>query len=294
MVLLKKWTVSVNLSLSGTQEFLNSKLLTEGGPTDMLDDQGELSDPDARRDLSLPGSKRGDPSSRRKQAEVRVSGVAFSPAGTAFCAASTEGLLVYSTDAAVQFDPFDLTIEVTPAATLAVLEQERDYVKALVMAFRLNDMGLVGRVFQAVPPADISLVVAQVPTVYLGRLLKYVAAQTEESPHVEFCLLWVRGIVDKHGAWLAANRGKLDVELRLVSRAVARMRDDIRRLADDNVYTVAYLVSQAGKGGAKTRSGTMAAAIDVLMPVAADVDMDSGEAAAAAGDDSEGEWMGFE
>jgi periodic tryptophan protein 2 len=235
MVLLKKWTVSVNLSLSGTQEFLNSKLLTEGGPTDMLDDQGELSDPDARRDLSLPGSKRGDPSSRRKQAEVRVSGVAFSPAGTAFCAASTEGLLVYSTDAAVQFDPFDLTIEVTPAATLAVLEQERDYVKALVMAFRLNDMGLVGRVFQAVPPADISLVVAQVPTVYLGRLLKYVAAQTEESPHVEFCLLWVRGIVDKHGAWLAANRGKLDVELRLVSRAVARMRDDIRRLADDNV-----------------------------------------------------------
>jgi periodic tryptophan protein 2 len=245
MVLLKKFTVSVNLSLSGTQEFLNSKLLTEAGPAGLLDDQGEASDLEDRIDRALPGSKRGDPSARRRTAEVRVSGVAFSPSGTTFCAASTEGLLLYSLDSTVQFDPFDLNMEITPASTLAVLEQDKDYLKALVMAFRLNEAGLIQRVFQAIPYTDIGLVVEHFPTVYVARLLRYVAAQTESSPHVEYCLLWIKALVDKHGAWLTANRGKVDVELRIVARAVSKMRDEVRRLADENVYMVDYLLGQA-------------------------------------------------
>ncbi|KAK7700820.1 U3 snoRNP protein [Diaporthe eres] len=245
MVLLKKFTVSVNLSLSGTQEFLNSKLLTEAGPQGELDDQGEASDREDRIDKSLPGSKRGDPSSRKNMPEVRVSGVAFSPAGTAFCAASTEGLLIYSLDNVLQFDPFDLNMEITPAATLAVLEDEKDYLKALVMAFRLNEAGLIKRVFQAIPYQNIPLVVEEMPVVYVPRLLRFVAAETEQSPHIEFCLLWIKALVDKHGPWLTANRGKIDMELRVVNRAVTRMRDEIRKLADENVYMVDYLLGQA-------------------------------------------------
>jgi periodic tryptophan protein 2 len=264
MVLLKKFTVSVNLSLSGTQEFLNSKLLTEAGPMGELDLQGEESDRENRVDSSLPGSKRGgDASARKRFAEVRVTGVGFSPTGTAFCAASTEGLLIYSLDNTLQFDPFDLNLEITPASTIAVLEQERDYLKALVMGFRLNEAGLIKRVFQAVPPSDVSLIVADLPTVYVSRLLRFVAAQTEDSPHIEFCLLWIKALVDKHGAWLTANRGKMDIELRAVSRAVSKMRDEIRRLADENVYMVDYLLGQAkttkdGKGASSqliTRNG---------------------------------------
>jgi periodic tryptophan protein 2 len=244
MVLLRKFTVSINLSLSGTQEFLNSKNLTEAGPAAELD--SEDSDPETRRDRALPGSKRGDPSARKRNPEVRVPAVAFSPTAQAFCAASTEGLLVYSLDAATQFDPFDLHVEITPASTLAVLEGERDYLKALVMAFRLNEAGLVRRVWQTVPHTDIPLVVAGLPVVYVPRLLRFVAAQTEASPHAEFCLLWIRALVDAHGAWLAKNRGKVDVELRVVARAVGRMREEVRRLADENAYMVEYLLGQVG------------------------------------------------
>lgn len=251
MVLLKKYTVSVNLSLTGTQEFLSSRLLTEAGPDGLIDTQGDASDPEDRRDLSLPGSKRGDPSARKKLPEVRVTGVAFSPTGNAFCAASTEGLLIYSLDYTLQFDPFDLNMEITPASTLAVLQNDKDYLKALVMAFRLNEAGLVKRVFEAIPYTDIPLVVEHFPTVYVPRLLRFVAAQTEQSPHMEFCLLWIKALVDKHGPWLTANRGKIDVELRVVARAVSRMRDEIRRLADDNVYMVDYLLGQAGEVGSE-------------------------------------------
>ncbi|KJZ80507.1 Periodic tryptophan protein 2-like protein [Hirsutella minnesotensis 3608] len=292
MVLLKKFTVSVNLSLSGTQEFLNSKLLTEAGAMADIDETGEASDREDRRDGSLPGSKRGgDPSARKKLPAVRVSGLGFSPSGTAFCAASTEGLLIYSLDTTLQFDPFDLNMEITPASTLAVLETERDYLKALVMAFRLNEAGLVKRVFLSVPPADIALVVAELPTVYVSRLLRFVAAQTDESPHMEFCLLWVKALVDKHGAWLTANRAKVDIELRAVARAVSKMRDEIRRLANENVYMVDYLLGQAEKGADGGSSKGLVKGGDGSDKMMLDF---NGNVASDGESDGEDEWIGID
>lgn len=293
MVLLKKFTVSVNLSLDGTQEFLSSKLLTEAGPQGELDEMGEESDRKNRVDKRVPGSRRGgDPSERKRNAEVRVTGLAFSPTGTSFCAASTEGLLVYSLDNTVQFDPLDLHMEITPASTLAVLEQDKDYLKALVMAFRLNEAGLIKRVFQAIPPAEVGLVVADVPTVYVSRLLRFVAAQTEASPHIEFCLLWIKALVDKHGSWLRENRAKIDVELRVVSRAVSRMRDEIRRLADDNVYMIDYMTGQADKNGGQQVLLSSVTAGDKADKMLLDI---NGDAVAGSDDGSDdAEWIGLD
>jgi periodic tryptophan protein 2 len=285
MVLLKRFTVSANLSLSGTQQFLNSKLLTEAGPAGLIDEQGEASDLEDRIDRTLPGSTRGgDASARKRLPEVRVTGLTFSPTGRAFTAASTEGLLIYSLDNTLQFDPFDLDITVTPTATLHVLHQEKAYLKALVMAFRLNEAALIKQVFEGIPHANIPLVAQELPTVYLPRLLRFVATQTEESPHLEFCLLWIRATFDAHGQWITDNRGALEAELRTVSRAVAKIRDDLRRLADENDYTLDYLLSQPV---ADERS---------LVKVNGDeVVSEDDEMVEAAGDDgSEAEWIGLE
>jgi periodic tryptophan protein 2 len=245
LVLLKKYTVSINLSLSGTQEFLNSKLLTEAGPAGLIDEQGEASDLEDRTDRTLPGSTRGgDPSARKRMPEVRVTGVAFAPTGRAFCAASTEGLLIYSLDTMPLFDPIDLDLAVTPASTLHVLQKEKDYLKALVMAFRLNEAPLIRQVFEGIPHNNISLVVEELPVVYVPRLLRFVGMQTEDSPHLEFCLLWVQAILNSHGQWVRENRATVDAELRTVSRAVGRIRDELRRLADENCFTIDYLLSQ--------------------------------------------------
>lgn len=285
LVLLKKYTVSINLSLSGTQEFLNSKLLTEAGAEGLFDDQGEASDLEDRIDRSLPGSKRGgDPSSRKRLPEVRVTGVAFSPAGRSFCAASTEGLLIYSLDTIPLFDPFDLDLAVTPSSTLHVLEKERDYLKALVMAFRLNEAPLVRKVFEGIPHSDISLVVEELPVVYIPRLLRFVANQAEESPHLEFCLLWIQALLVSHGQWLSDNRGSIEAELRTVNRAVAKIRDELRRLAEENVYTIDYLLSQPVEENAvnSTTNGELKALTNGDTEV---MDMD---------DENNAEWIGFD
>jgi periodic tryptophan protein 2 len=245
LVLLKKFSVSVNLSLSGIQEFLSSKLLTEAGPVGLIDDQGEFSDIENRMDLTLPGSTRGGDTAARKQiADIRVTSVAFAPTGRSFCAASTEGLLIYNLDTIPIFDPFDLDITVTPASTLHVLHKEMDYLKALVMAFRLNDTRLMRLVFEGTPYTNIPLVVQGLPITYVPKLLQFVASQTEESPHLEFSLLWIRAILDSHGQWIIDNRGMVEAEMQTVSQAVGRIREDLRKLADDNIYTLDFLLSQ--------------------------------------------------
>jgi periodic tryptophan protein 2 len=285
LVLLKKYTVSINLSLSGTQEFLNSKLLTEAGPEGLVDDQGEASDLEDRIDRTLPGSKRGgDPSARKKMPEVRVTDVAFSPIGRAFCAASTEGLLIYSVDTAPLFDPIDLDLAVTPASTLHALRKEKDFLKALIMAFRLNEAHLIRQVFEGTPYTSIALVVKEIPVVYLPRLLRFVAAQTEESPHLEFCLLWVQAILVSHGQWLSENRADVDAEIRNISRAVARTRDGLRRLGEENVYMIDYLLSQptATESKVDAAKGTKA----LTNGDTQGFDMDK--------DDSETEWIGLD
>ncbi|KAL2040746.1 hypothetical protein N7G274_006725 [Stereocaulon virgatum] len=255
--LLKKFTVSVNLSLDGTQEFLNSRNLTEAGPRGLINSQGEASDLEDRIDRTLPGATRGDLSTRKTRPEVRVPAVAFSPTGRAFCAASTEGLLVFSLDNALQFDPFDLDLDITPASTITAV-QSKDYLLALVMAFRLSERPLIRRVYEKIPVADISLVVKNLPTVYLARLLRFVVQETDESPHLEFNLRWIEALLSAHGSYLKDNAGGFASELRIVQKAVVKIQADLARLADDNVYTLDYLLAQPaptsanginGKGG---------------------------------------------
>jgi len=157
------------------------------------------------------------------------------------------------------------------------------------MAFRLNEAPLLRQVFEGIPYPSIELVVEGLPIVYLPRLLRFVALQTEESPHLEFCLLWIKAILTSHGQWVSDNRGTVEAELRTVSRAVGRIRDELRRLADDNVYTLDYLLSQPVPNGTEAVSekksienGTISENEDVEM------NQDEGE------ESSEGEWLGLD
>ncbi|CZT21947.1 probable periodic tryptophan protein PWP2 [Ramularia collo-cygni] len=279
-VLLRKFTVSVNLSLEGTQEFLNSRLLTEAGPQALLDEQGEASDLEDRMDKSLPGSKRGDAAQRKTGPEVRVPGVTFSPTGRAFCAASTEGLLLYSLDAGAVFDPFDLDVDVTPESTLETLARA-EHLKAMVMAFRLSDQKLLRRVYKSIPVSDIGLVVRDMPDVYLDRLIRFVAKESDASPHLELNLLWLESLLNQHGRVLKQKQGEFAEVIRMVQKAIGRVQGEIMKVADQNLHTIEFLLAQPEKEAApvlELKAITAGGAEE-------DEEMDDG------GDD---EWIGLE
>lgn len=247
-VLVKKFVVSINLSIDGTQEFLNSRNLTEAGPLGLIDDQGEASDLEDRIDRTLPGANRGSMSVKRRRPEVRVPALAFSPTGNAFCAASTEGLLVYSTDTALVFDPFDLGMDTTPTTALEALATN-DYVRALTIAFRLNEESLIDRIHASIPSKDIDLVVRTLPHHHVLHLLRTVIRASEKNQHLELNIRWMKILLSAHGALMRKQPGTFLPLLRTAQKAVTKFQVELARMTEDNVYAVDYLLSQPCGGG---------------------------------------------
>lgn len=242
-VLLKRFTVSMNMELNGTLQLLNSGKITDAGQSiDLIDRAGENSDLEDRLDKTLPGSHRGDPSVRNVRPEVRVNGIKFSPTSSAFAAASTEGLLIYSVDGGVVFDPFELDVDVTPEATLETLA-EREYLTALVMAFRLNEQYLVHRVYELIPLHDIKLVSDALPVVYLARMLNFIGELLvkDESAHIEYNLLWTRNLLTSHGRYINGHKHEFIGSLKLITRFLSKVAKDVVHVSKTNGYLIKYL-----------------------------------------------------
>lgn len=74
----------------------------------------------------------------------------FHLSGRSWAATTTEGLLVYSLDGSMVFDPYDLDLDVTPASIRKQLRL-KDWASAIVLAFRLNENALKQEVLETVP-----------------------------------------------------------------------------------------------------------------------------------------------
>ncbi|KAF7316426.1 Small nucleolar ribonucleoprotein complex subunit [Mycena indigotica] len=261
-VMVKKFQISQNLSLDGTEEFLDSRKVNDAGiNTDLIDSRGDESDLEDRMDLSLPGASRaaGDMSIRRYRQEARTKCVRFSPTGRAWAAASTEGLLIYSLDETVSFDPFDLSIDLTPQAVLDVLG-DGEYLKSLVMAFRLNEKPLIRRVYEGIPRGDIRLVARQLPGIYVPLLLRFVADHLAQSPHLEFDLLWANTLLVSHGRQLRDRSAEYASVFRVLQKALVDSEQSISKLCEGNISTMSYLLDQQTVRNHATLQG------DVEMP----------------------------
>jgi len=138
-------------------------------------------------------------------------------------------LLIYSLDETVTFDPFDLTIDLTPQSVLEVLAS-KEYLKALVMAFRLSEKPLIQRVYESIPRHDIRLIARQVPIIYVPQLLRFVGEHLERSPHLEFDLLWVNTLLMTHGRYLKDRSGEFASVFRTLQKALGESEQSISKL----------------------------------------------------------------
>ncbi|KAI8925529.1 quinon protein alcohol dehydrogenase-like superfamily [Entophlyctis helioformis] len=221
--LIKKFQISHNLSLDRMLERLNSSNMTEAGPMGLIDQSGDASDLEDRMDKSLPGVQSGDRSLRKTRPQARTKDVRFAPTARSWAAATTEGLLIYSLDERLAFDPFDLDMDITPDSVRETLASQ-EYLRALVMAFRLGEADLVAHVAAAIPFADVALV---------------------------FGLEWVTAVARFHGRLLRDRHTEHAAALRAVSKILTRNYEDLGRVCADNKYLVAYLVDRAADAGSK-------------------------------------------
>ncbi|KAJ3185825.1 hypothetical protein HDU85_001194 [Gaertneriomyces sp. JEL0708] len=241
-LLLNRYEISQNLSMDGMQEKLNSKNMTEFGPKDLMDDAGENSDLEDRIDTSLPGVQKGDASLRKTRPAAYTKGVRFSPTGRAWAAASTEGLLIYTLDETLTFDPFDLEIDITPDAILEALA-EKSYLRALIMSFRLGERPITRAVYEGIPADNITLVAREIPVKYLDRMLKFLVTYMDASPSVQFNLMWAVSILKHHGQYLKDHKLEFASTLRGLQKQMTQTYDALAKMSTENTYTIEYITN---------------------------------------------------
>ncbi|XP_017879748.1 periodic tryptophan protein 2 homolog isoform X2 [Ceratina calcarata] len=132
-ILVKKFVVTQNRSFDAVDDTVNRRNLTEFGNLALVEKRGVHEGGNVT--IRLPGVRSGDLAGRNTKPEVRVYSLQFSPTGQAWAAATTEGLLLYSLDAGLAFDPFQLELGITPATVKTTLN-EKEYTKAF---FSIND-----------------------------------------------------------------------------------------------------------------------------------------------------------
>ncbi|RKP24687.1 WD40 repeat-like protein [Syncephalis pseudoplumigaleata] len=256
--LLRRFELSRNFSYDGIRPMLNSKRMTEAGSTDLVDANATDSDDDeerreskrrgrgmrTRRDEALPGVQAGDLSLRTVKPEMRTKAVRFSPTGRCWAAAATDGLVIFSLDDLAQFDPLELDMELTPEAVLESLH-ERAWLRAMAMAIRLNDVELIRRSYEAVPPSDIALVAKSLPIKYLERLLRFIAEELETSRHLHFHLLWSVALLNEHATYLRDHaRHQLQPTMRALRKGLSRMHEALAKTCHENTYLIRYLLDE--------------------------------------------------
>lgn len=237
-MLLRKFQVSHNRSLDGMVDKLDSRKMGEHGKNlDLLDGYG--SDDDQRAAAAagdkkaLPGAKRGDATKRSTPPEIRTRCVKFSPTGRAWSAATTDGLVVFSLDETLGFDPYALDIEATPA-NVARLAHEGQFTRALLVALHLNEAKTIDQAITAVPHESIELVAAAVHSTFVPRLLTAVANRMQSSTRVEHSLTWSDALLLHHGKSLRQNPAASAGAAREVLRAAGRLQASLGRLVADN------------------------------------------------------------
>jgi periodic tryptophan protein 2 len=201
--------------------------MTEWGNINMVEENPETETDNKK--ISLPGVIRGDHSARFYKPEIQVASVRFSPTGRSWSACTTEGILIYTLDTSMIFDPFDLDLEITPRSIRDTLEKE-DYSLSLMQSLRLNEEALIILVLEKIPYQTIDLVVASMSDVYIDKLMTFIGNQIEKSAHLEFYLLWSQKILYKHGNLIKQRAASKISILCNMEKAMTKKFEDLGKM----------------------------------------------------------------
>ncbi|KAK8793424.1 hypothetical protein WA158_004783 [Blastocystis sp. Blastoise] len=236
-MLIKKYQLSQNRSFEGILDQLNSKNMTEAGSKALLD----ISDNEDETDRpALPGVLNGDAAKRNVKNEIRCSTVHFSPSGETFSCATNQGLLIYSLDPSLSFEPFDIQEDITPSSITIALNNQ-DYSKALIYSLHLNETEYIKICLSSIPLSQVTAITNTIPRLFLVRFLQIICDQINSTPYLEYYIIWCLTIFKVHGEYIRANNRKYISVLRNVQRVLTTHYQQNQKISDQNKYLLNYL-----------------------------------------------------
>ncbi|ORC92675.1 periodic tryptophan protein 2 [Trypanosoma theileri] len=244
--MLKKWPVTTNLDVQGAEEQYQWRRITEAGHMDDID--VDDTDIHLRRGkmLEMPGSRHKHFATGKRQTALtaRTMHLAFASTGTEFVAATTDGLLVFSTRVArPKFQPLQLSANITIQKVREQLSHGEP-VMALVGALNLGDRMLGIECLRRMPRNAIPVAVSSVPSLLFPLLVQWVSSEVEESRGLEHSLLWAQSLMvhsNECAGSFAQDRSVLLPALKVLQRSLQQQRP-LTELAKENYFSLRYII----------------------------------------------------
>jgi periodic tryptophan protein 2 len=238
-VLVKKFTITENRSLDGVLNKLNSKNINEFGEEDKDDESDAEWDKD-EEDL-LPGAKKPSKIQRKTKLAVRVKDVKFSPDGKSFACATTEGVLIYSINTSQVFVPFDLDIDVTLENLMSELKK-RNYLQAILMSLKFNQIKIMEKTFELVPPSAIPIISSNFPTNYLEKFMSFLAYELQNSTNIELALTWCKNLLKyMDGLRYDGFKDQKYGFIKAIRKALMYYENTLLKISNENLHTLKFL-----------------------------------------------------
>lgn len=237
-VLIKKFVVSENRSLDGTLNKLNSKQVNEFGEVDEDHESDAEWDKDSEDDL--PGVKKPNKVKRKTKLAVRTKEVRFSPDGKSFACATTEGVIIYIINSTQTFTPMDLDLDVTLENLISQLKS-RNYMGALVMSLKFNQIKIIEKTFEIIPPSAIALITSNFPSNFLLKFMNFLAYELENSVNVELTLTWCRNILKYNEEILNQLKDRKEGFVKAIRRSLMHYQNTVLKISNENLYTLKFL-----------------------------------------------------
>lgn len=234
-ILVKKFSITMNQSMDGFFDYIsNGKKAEFGFNLATIKSRDEESSFAA---ISLPGVTKSDFSERSVNPIIAVFDLKFSPTMRTFALASTEGLMIYTLDHSMAFDPYQLEADITPMSCRMLLNGNK-YSDALMQALKLNDQKLIEEVIESVPIDQIKFICLTFPLNYVEKCLRAIAVALESTRHLEFYLKWCQTLLYQNGTALktSSSAEAIAPTLRLLQQNLSRHFENSSKVCDHNKY----------------------------------------------------------
>ncbi len=202
--------------------------MTEWGNMSLVDTNGD--DPRNNTQIQLPGVVKGDFSLRKYKPEIQVTCIRFSPTMQSWCACTTEGLLLYSIDTNLIFNPYNLSMNITPKLVHSLLFGDKNYSLALIYSLNLNEDLLCQLVFETIPHDTIDIVVNTLSQEYVDKLIAFIAHKVDSTKHIDFYLIWLLDIVYKHASRFRFNLVKYMAIMCALEKSLTKINDNLKTM----------------------------------------------------------------
>eukprot|EP00347_Sterkiella_histriomuscorum_P002397 403368319 len=258
-LMIKRFAVTQNRSLDGVLQILNSKHVSgEAGVADHeLDIDSDLEE-DAwqfrnQADSNLPGAKKPNNAQsikRNTKLAVRIKKVLFSPDGTQFSCATTEGLVIYSLRNDYQvFNPVDIDENVTLDNIIQCVKKE-EYLPALLMALKINEIEVIDKIYKCIPLENVPLISAHFPSNYLFKFLDFLAHELEKGKDLEWTMIWIKNLLKYQEQALKKYKelgqgGKGRSLMLKIYSGLQFYDNSVKKIANENMHMMKFMIRTA-------------------------------------------------